>query len=282
MKNLIILYGLPNGGKYSWESLNKVILNSGNYDLAVVIPQNLNLPRSILSKINYVWTLDESNNFINFCKKNNYQDAYTKLNRNIDTGLFPSGLISFISKDIVLNEYENLNNKYDYLLFTRFDNYFLFNNLEFQGENLWIVKGEDYGGINDRFVAVHHSLIKKSFNIMSYINQPTTNVDGLNCEQVWLEYLKDQKLVKKIYRFDRSFFLIANKSDKTNWRKAIYKLYLFKDSFIKYPDEFIEASYNFINKYGKLLFIFSKFPISVNYYYLTLRRFLGSIKAKYE
>ena len=37
------------------------------------------------------------------------------------------------------------------------------------------------------------------------------------------------------------FFLIANKSDKTNWRKAIYKLYLFKDSFIKYPDEFIEA-----------------------------------------
>ena len=117
---------------------------------------------------------------------------------------------------------------------------------------------------------------------MSYINQPTTNVDGLNCEQVWLEYLKDQRLDKKIYRFDRSFFLIANKSDKTNWRKAIYKLYLFKDSFIKYPDEFIEASYNFINKYGKLLFIFSKFPISVNYYYLTLRRFLGSIKAKYE
>ena len=282
MKNLIILYGLPNGGKYSWESLNKVILNSGNYDLAVVIPQNLNLPRSILSKINYIWTLDESNNFINFCKKNNYQDAYTKLNRNIDTGLFPSGLISFISKDIVLNEYENLNNKYDYLLFTRFDNYFLFNNLEFQGENLWIVKGEDYGGINDRFVAVHHSLIKKSFNIMSYINLPTTNVDGLNCEQVWLEYLKNEKLDKKIYRFDRSFFLIANKSDKTNWRKAIYKLYLFKDSFIKYPDEFIEASYNFINKYGKLLFIFSKFPISVNYYYLTLRRFLGSIKEKYE
>ena len=39
MKNLIILYGLPNGGKYSWESLNKVILNSGNYDLAVVIPK---------------------------------------------------------------------------------------------------------------------------------------------------------------------------------------------------------------------------------------------------
>ena len=117
MKNLIILYGLPNGGKYSWESLNKVILNSGNYDLAVVIPQNLNLPQSILSKINYVWTLDESNNFINFVRRI-INTAYTKLNRNIDTGLFPSGLISFISKDIVLNEYENLNNKYDYLVFT--------------------------------------------------------------------------------------------------------------------------------------------------------------------
>ena len=282
MKNLIVLYGLPNGGKYSWESLNKVILSSGKYDLAVVIPQNLNLPSSILSKIDYVWTLDESKNFKNFCEKNNYLAAYTKLGKNINTGLFPSGLISFLSKDITLNEYKNLNNKYDYLIFTRFDNYFLFNNLEFHGENLWIVNGEDYGGINDRFVAVHNSLINKSFNIMSYVNHPATKVDGLNCEQVWLEYLKNEKLDKKIYRFDRSFFLIANKSDKTNWRKAIYKLYLFKDSFIKYPDEFIEASYNYINKYGKLLFIFSKFPISVNYYYLTLRRFLGSIKEKYE
>ena len=49
-------------------------------------------------------------------------------------------------------------------------------------------------------------LSKKSFNIMSYVNQPTTNVDGLNCEQVWLEYLKNEKLDKKIYRFDRVFF----------------------------------------------------------------------------
>jgi len=64
-------------------------------------------------------------------------------------------------------------------------------------------------------------------------------------------------------------------------KQSISFIYL-KTLLLNIPDEFIEASYNFINKYGKLLFIFSKFPISVNYYYLTLRRFLGSIKEKYE
>ena len=277
MKNLVVLYGIPNGGKLSWNSIKNNLIRPLKADLAIVIPDTLDLPERIKNEpaLNYVWKLEENNGLVNYFIKIGFEKSYKKFIDNKSFGLYPSGAIAFLSKYKIVQNKKEIQKKYDFIIFTRFDNYQVYKKINFDKNCINIVEGQDYGGINDRFIAFPTHLIDKVFNLFTFTEK--NDLSKLNCEQVWFKHLENNNLLPLIKRFERNSFLISKKNDPTNWRKAIYKLFFFRNTYIKYPQEFIDAIFNSL-KINR----FKNFRFQFNYFYLITRIKLGKLKRKYE
>lgn len=277
MKYLVILYGLPNGGKLSWNSLKNNLIKPLNADIAVVIPDTLSLPNRVKNEaaLKFVWRLEEKGSLKDYYKKLGFENSYKQFVENKSYGLYPSGAIAFASKFKVLENKIEIQQKYDFVIFTRFDNYQVYEKINFDKDRIHIVDGQDYGGINDRFLATSSHLIDEVFDILSFTEK--NDVSKLNCEKVWFEYLNKKGLLPLITRFERNSFLISKKDDPTNWRKGIYKIYFYKNTYIKYPQEFIDAMKN---SFKNNRFKHPRFQL--NYLYLLTKIQLGKIKRTYE
>ena len=277
MKYLVILYGLPNGGKLSWNSIKNNLIKPLNADLAVVIPDTLSLPNRVKNEaaLKFVWILEERDGLKDYYAKLGFENSYKQFVENKSHGLYPSGAIAFASKFKVLENKIEIQQKYDFVIFTRFDNYQVYEKINFDKDLIHIVDGQDYGGINDRFLASSSSLIDEVFDVLSFTEN--NDVSKLNCEKVWFEYLDSKDLLPLVTRFERNSFLISKKDDPTNWRKGVYKLYFYKNTYIKYPQEFIDAMKNSFknNKFKHPRF-------QLNYLYLLTKIQLGKIKRAYE
>ena len=101
----------------------------------------------------------------------------------------------------------------------------------------------------------------------------------LNDPEVWTidPEVKENGLISYVERVDRFQFTASLKNDKTNWRISKYRLYGYKDLYIKYPDEFVISIENLLNKNNVL---FKQFRLICNYYYICLRRYFGKLKSK--
>ena len=143
-----------------------------------------------------------------------------------------------------------------------------------------IPEGEDYFGICDRHAVIPKEYIKKYLEICQYIDSDNVNnyhSEYLNCETTYMNQLKDNNLIDVVERVHRYQFTSSLKKDKTNWRIGVYKIYGFKDIYTKYPDEFMDSFKNIITFKKSYLIRLNKLLI-LNYFYLNLRRKLGSIK----
>lgn len=170
MKYLVILYGLPNGGKLSWNSLKNNLIKPLNADIAVVIPDTLSLPNRVKNEaaLKFVWRLEEKGSLKDYYKKLGFENSYKQFVENKSYGLYPSGAIAFASKFKVLENKIEIQQKYDFVIFTRFDNYQVYEKINFDKDRIHIVDGQDYGGINDRFLATSSHLIDEVFDILSF------------------------------------------------------------------------------------------------------------------
>ena len=81
------------------------------------------------------------------------------------TGLYNSGSIHFAIKDIILKNHLSVINKYEYLIYTRFDQYYTSNHFESisNKSKIYIPDGEDYFGIGDRHAVISSDLAEKRF-----------------------------------------------------------------------------------------------------------------------
>ena len=143
MKYLVILAGSPRGGEKTWDSLDKYVLKHLNADLAIC--SDIDFTSSKLTNLaKYIWKIEKYGDFKEYYKKNfkgNWEE-YFKLGLN--TGLYNSGLIHFAFKDIVRQNYNHIIKKYDYVIYSRFDQFYTDYHPKLSGDKIWIPEGEDY------------------------------------------------------------------------------------------------------------------------------------------
>jgi len=281
-KYLIILAGSPRGGEKTYSSLYKYVKNHLNADLALCTTEDMyDESISLFQSPDYLWLLKDYDNFFDYFNENfdGSWKEYFELGKG--TGLYESGSIHFIFKDFILKNYLNILENYDFIIYSRFDQYYLDFHINGDKNKILIPEGEDYYGICDRHAIIPKEYISKFLKICEYINLEKSlevNSEYLNCETSFLNHLKHEGLLSFVERYPRTQFTSALSKDKTNWRIPIYKIYFFDKLMIKYPDEYIDSFKNLIRKTNIFKLIYLQNILFLNYLYLETRRFLGRLK----
>ena len=281
-KYLIILAGSPRGGEKTYSSLYKYVKNHLNADLALCTTEDMyDESISLFQSPDYLWLLKDYDNFFDYFNENfdGSWKEYFELGKG--TGLYESGSIHFIFKDFILKNYLNILENYDFIIYSRFDQYYLDFHINGDKNKILIPEGEDYYGICDRHAVIPKEYISKFLKICEYINLDKSlevNTEYLNCETSFLNHLKHEGLLSFVERYPRTQFTSALSKDKTNWRIPIYKIYFFDKLMIKYPDEYIDSFKNLIRKTNIFKLIYLQNILFLNYLYLEIRRFLGRLK----
>ena len=260
----------------------KYVVDPLNADLAILTTDNYSNKSILFEKAKYKWIIENPEDFREYYKENfsgSWEEYFLK---GKNTGLLESGLIHFAFKDIVLKKYIDILNSYNFIIYSRFDQYYVdyHPELEIDNEEILIPQGEDYFGICDRHAAFNSLLSNDFFKICEFVNSNATDnysSNFLNCEVTFKNQLHNFNLHKRIFRYKRFQFTTAVSGDKTNWRVPKYKIFLTKSLYIKYPDEFLDSISNLIKKYGFVISFF-KHPVFVLYFlYLNTRKISGKI-----
>ncbi len=275
MKNyLVILAGSPRGGERTWKSLNKYVLQPLNADLAICCSDKWDQDISLFKIANYKWIFNEFDDYKAYYEKNFNGTWREYFNTGINTGLYESGLLHFVFKDIIKSQYLEILKEYKYIIYTRFDQLYVDYHPEFDGDHIWIPDGEEYSGVCDRHAVFPSKFSEDFFSICDYVDSKEALNDVPkfnNCETTYLNHLRHKGLEKKIIIYDRIQFTASLKSEHTNWRTAKYKIYFTDRLMMKYPGEFMLSMSNLIKKY-KFINILLKEPIYfLNYLYLKIR-----------
>ena len=281
-KYLVVLGGSPRGGEKAWSSMYKYVKNHLKADLAICTGKKWLNNQSFIQKADHDWTFDEDTDWSEYYYKNydkQWVEAF-ELGRN--TGLLESGFIHFAIKDIILENHIEEVEKYDYIIYSRFDQMYINYHLHGYDQNILIPEGEDYFGIGDKHILIPSTLAKDYFGILKFFLKNYNEfkqMSYLNCQTVNKLHLESFVRKESIFRTKRIQFTVAEKNDKTNWGKAKFKIYLLRDIKLKYPDEFLKALENFTVTFNTSKINFINITLLVNYYYFLLRRNFSSLKS---
>ena len=280
-KYLVVLGGSPRGGEKAWNSMYKYVKEHLKADLAICTGRKWLNNQSFIDKAEFDWTFDEVDDWSEYYTKNHNKQWVEAFELGRNTGLFESGFIHFAIKEIILERHIEEIEQYDYIIYSRFDQMYIDYHLHGYDQNILIPEGEDYFGIGDRHILIPSMFARKYFGILKfYLNNYNEfkNINYLNCETVNDLHLKSFISEENILRTKRIQFTVAEKKDQTNWRKAIYKIYLLRNVKLKYPDEFLKAVENFVINLNVSKIDFTNLVLLINYFYLLLKKNLGMIK----
>ena len=281
---LVILAGSPRGGESTWSSLYKYVTDYLDADLAICCSDKWNQNISLFEKAKYKWIFPEYEDYFKYYEENFSGNWKKYFDTGIDTGLYTSGSVHFVFKDLILNNYLKILKSYKFIIYTRFDQKYTDFHPDGVESKILIPKGEDYFGICDRHALFPSNISEKFLSICSYIDSEKSliNINNFNnCETTFKHHMINENLISDVIRYDRSQFTTSLKGEHTNWRIAKYKLYFFNNLMIKYPDEFMNSIFNLIKVKGILYVLMNEPRLFVNYYYLELRKKLGKLKKNF-
>ena len=198
-----------------------------------------------------------------------------------DTGLYNSGNIHFAIKDIILKNYLEELKKYEFIIYTRFDQFYTDYHINMEDEDLdyiWIPEGENYHGIGDRHAIIPTQYIEEFLSICNYVDSEesiTNPPDYLNCETAYLRFLTYNGLIQNVKRYEKDYNLHPQQIGiKQIGGVPKYRVYMTKNLLIKYPDEFINSIKNSL-KNKKIYYLFQEPILCITYFYLSTRRIFG-------
>ena len=281
-KYLVVLGGSPRGGEKAWNSMYKYVKDHLKADLAICTGKKWLNNQSFIEKADYDWTFEEANDWSEYYSKNYDKQWEQAFELGKDAGLLESGFIDFAIKDIILENHIEEVEKYDYIIYSRFDQMYINYHLHGYDQNILIPEGEDYFGIGDRHILIPSMLAKDYFGILKFFLKNYNefkHINYLNCETVNKLHLESFVRKERLFRTKRIQFTVAEKNDQTNFVKAKFKIYLLRNIKFKYPNEFLKALENFATTLNTSKINFINITLLFNYYYLLLRKSLGFLKS---
>jgi hypothetical protein len=286
MKTLVILIGTPRGNEVVWKSMYDHLLKPYKAHLALCFEQQEDKTSSLYSKAKYLWEVPKYDNWEQYYLDNEIEGNWREIyewceyeGNNIGfSGIgkskgFGSGAILVAFRHYLLNNHFDTIRKYDRIILTRSDYFYLFDQPILDNEYYWVPKGETYGGITDRFQQFPSKFAEEALNIMHYVCSPQILHDFkytqrlINIERVIARYFDSISFdySNRIKTFNRSNVLVMTEQDDTTgssqrvWlRGGKWPIPGMEGIHVKYIDEWHHALQNsFVhyvaNKYKDML-----------------------------
>ena len=261
IKTLVVLIGSARGGEETWSSLYKYLLNPLSADLALLFGKSNNKTSSLYQKAKYVWEIDEYEDWWNYLKKYFSGTLYNIYKKNEIEGLGGgiknfkgSGAIIFALRHFLKTNFKHELLKYDRIILSRSDFYYIDFHPNLKNDFFYIVEGEKYGGVSDRHHIFPTSIIDKVLSINEFLDNKK-NYDyliskKLNPERALYEYYKNNGLLEKIKFCKRVQFIVSKENESKRWSFTKGFKFNSKTLLIKYQREYYRA---LRNKYGLLV-----------------------------
>ena len=261
IKTLVVLIGSARGGEETWSSLYKYLLNPLSADLALLFGKSNNKTSSLYKKAKYVWEIDEYEDWWDYFKKYFSYTLFNIYKKNEIEGLGGgiknfkgSGAIIFALRHFLKTNFKHELLKYDRIILSRSDFYYIDFHPNLKNDFFYIVEGEKYGGVSDRHHIFPTSIIDKVLSINEFLDNKK-NYDyliskKLNPERALYEYYKNNGLLEKIKFCKRVQFIVSKENESKRWSYTKGFKFNSKTLLIKYQREYYQA---LINKYGLLV-----------------------------
>lgn len=255
-KTIVVLIGNPRGGEKAWSTMYKNLLKPYKADLAVCFGYNKDKSSSLYSKSKYVWEIPEYDNWEDYYTQNLHDSDWWKKSFELGSETGFSGLFGTIGSSgiacaflhYLLNYKKNILLKYDRIIVTRSDYFYLKEVPILSNDSFWSPTGEEYGGITDRFFIFPSSDIDIVLGMFdNYINTDKLYEDFcnhpqlLNIERSYFNYFQRIDYLKKLKKFCRVQFLVKTKNDPTRWSETNIPVPYNEDLYIKYESEYNEC-----------------------------------------
>ena len=261
IKTLVILLGSARGGEETWSSLYKYLLNPLSADLALLFGKSNNKTSSLYQKAKYVWEIDEYEDWWNYFEKYFSDTLFNIYKKNEIEGLGGgiknfkgSGSIIFAFRHFLKTNFKHELLKYDRIILSRSDFYYIDFHPNLKNDFFYIVEGEKYGGVSDRHHIFPTSIIDEVLSINEFLDNKK-NYDyliskKLNPERALYEYYKNNGLLEKIKFCRRVQFIVSKENESKRWSYTKGFKFNSKTLLIKYQREYYRA---LRNKYGLLV-----------------------------
>jgi hypothetical protein len=270
LKTLIILIGECRGGEETWKTMYENLMIPYNADLALCVGKknNESIKKNFLTeKSKYIWTINEYEDWYDYFRENfgNSGIWESNLAYGLNGGGGTRGVIPIIFKHFIYQNYSKILEKYDRIILTRTDMYYIHKYPILSNDHFWLMNGEDHGGYCDRFFCFPSKYLKECLNICEYVNSKELSVllnkmyeqnsnlsyiqnlspieNGMfNSESYHRLYFEYTGIVYKIRRCPVLQFIVSSSEDTTrtpDWEKNSTN---FKNGLIiRYKNEFIDA-----------------------------------------
>jgi hypothetical protein len=173
LKTLVILTGQFRGGKETWKTLYKNLVIPYNADLALCFSkkEEENIKENYLTeKSKYIWTIKKYDDWTNYYRENFNGFWKHNLSYGLIGGGGTHGVVTPIFKHYIYANYSKILKKYDRIIITRSDMYFIHRHPILSNNHVWIMEGEDYGGYLDTFMIFPTKYMKECLNIVEYVD----------------------------------------------------------------------------------------------------------------
>jgi len=261
IKTLVILLGSARGGEETWSSFYKYLLNPLSADLALLFGKTDNKTSSLYSIAKHVWEIDEYDDWWIYFEKYFSNTLFNIFKKNEIEGLGGgiknfrgSGAIIFALRHFLKANFKNELLKYDRIILTRSDFYYIDFHPNLKNDCFYIVEGEKYGGVSDRHHIFPTSMIDSVLGINEFLNDKKNYnyliKKKLNPERALYECYKANGLLEKIKFCKRVQFIVSRENESKRWSYTKGFKFNSKTLLIKYQKEYYKA---LSNKYGLLV-----------------------------
>ena len=253
--------GNARGGEDTWNSMYKYLLKPYSADLALLFGKTSDKSNTLYSQAKFIWEIDEYTNWWDYYKNYFSNRLYNIYKNNEIEGLGGgienfkgSGAIIFALRHFLKNNYKNELIKYDRIILTRSDFYYIDYHPILKNDAFYILEGEKYGGVTDRHHIFPSSMLEDTLGINEYLdnkkNYKYLISKNLNPERALYEFFKHNEIIKKIKFCKRVQFIVSKKNESKRW--SYTKGYMFNSNtlLIKYQKEYYRA---LRNKYGIII-----------------------------
>jgi len=247
-KTLVILLGNARGGEATWSTMYAHLLKPFNADLALLFGESKDKTASLYSKAKYVWELPEYENWRDYYNKFCKGSWSEFFDRNRATGMSGgiddyngSGAIIIAFRHFLKNNYSSILLQYDRIILTRADYYYINDHEVEPNDTLYIVEGEDYGGVCDRHHIFPSYMYDKVLGVAEYISEVAHKDIIQNIESALHSLYAHNGLLASIRRSKRVQFSVKLENDQTRWSTSQFPVPGTDNLFVKYASEFHQA-----------------------------------------
>lgn len=253
VSTLVVLLGNARGGEKTWRTLYANLLDPLNADLALLFGRCTDHSSSLYERATYVWEVEEYRDWGDYYRQRCVTANWSTLaDRYRQTGIMGgigklkgSGAIILALRDMLLG-YREVLAKYDRIILTRSDFFYVAEHPNLPNDAIWVVEGEDYGGITDRHHVFPSALCEQALGVLAFMDSDALldrirTAEVYNPERYMLDMFRYHRIDALLQRFPRVQFTVATRGDNTRWRKAVVKMPGDEQLFIKYPGEYRDA-----------------------------------------